>query len=74
MNALLEFNGRPVTFDARIGLAMDDVGDPLVNGETLTVCAWHEGQKKLTDLLKSAGYAVSHGICLDCNKKLLLKT
>ena len=66
MNASLEFDGRPATFDAMIGLATDADGDALVNGETLTVCAWHEGQKKLTDLLKSAGYAVSHGMCEAC--------
>ena len=66
MNASLEFNGRPVTFDARIGLATDDTGEPLVSGEILTVCAWHDPDKVLTEKLKSAGYQVSHGICHSC--------
>lgn len=66
MNASLEFNGRPVTFDARIGLATDDTGEPLVNGETLTVCAWCDQDKKLTRLVEAAGYQTSHGICQKC--------
>lgn len=66
MNASFEFNGRPVTFDARIGLATDDTGEPLVSGETLTICAWCDPDKKLTRLIEAAGYQASHGICQKC--------
>jgi NurA-like 5'-3' nuclease len=65
MNTPLEYNGRPATFHAKTGLALDDIGDPilLVDDATLTVCAWHDADKSLTKLIKSAGYKVSHGIC-----------
>jgi hypothetical protein len=66
VNASLEFNGRPVTFDAKIGLATDETGEPLVSGEQLTICAWHDKDKKLTRLVEDAGYKTSHGICQKC--------
>lgn len=66
MNASLEFNGRPVTFNAKAGLATADTGEPLVSGEILTVCAWCDPAKVLTEKLKAAGYQTSHGICQKC--------
>ena len=72
MNTPLEFNGRPVTFDARIGLATDDTGAPLVSSEKLMVCAWCDPDKRLTRLVESAGYATGHGICRLCLNGLKL--
>ena len=66
MKSSLEFDGRPATFNFKAGLATDADGQALVNGETLTVCAWCDQDKKLTRLVEAAGYQTSHGICRPC--------
>ena len=74
MNSTLEHNDSPVFSIGQLAFFRDQRTDGIPNlvskGETLTICAWCDPDKRLTRAMKSF-YAVSHGICESCNGKVL---
>lgn len=68
MTSPLEYQNRPSRFNAKIGQVLCE-GEMVGDGETIHVCAWHEGQARLTERITAAGYRASHGLCHDCGMK-----
>ena len=42
-------------------------------GEAITLCAWCDPDKVLTNQIKAMGYETSHGICEKCAERFLNK-
>lgn len=69
----LEQNGHQIDFVPRIGECFDDEGLPIEAGSAITICAWHDVLKTLTQALIKAGYEVSHGVCRECALKMRME-
>jgi len=71
MSADIKHNGNSCTLTG-LGIARESGSGLLIPmGEVLTVCAWCDQDKDVTNRLKQAGYKVSHGVCQKCSGNFL---
>ena len=73
MNHPIEYKNIPAAFCRKTGTLRVGL-DHVPAGELVTVCAWHDGQHQITELLIDAGYQTSHGICTECRKNFTSRT
>ena len=73
MNHPIEYQNRHAALNTKTGTLRVGL-DHVPAGELVTVCAWHDGQQQITELLIDAGYQTSHGICTECRKNFTSRT
>lgn len=61
MTAPIECLGKPATFNIRH--VLDSDGEVVPKGSIVSICAWHEGSKEVSQHLSELGYQVSQGAC-----------